>query len=167
MGWCSILLVDICNHIYFPFPPQLLVRDDVLIFWEISQGVLANSKYSQKLWLIDVDHCGLCGHLPTSFLPKFGHETLNCASIRYTGLVKIFPALPLCQKNWFCGKARLDNSYLLLRNIVSSWIHIGVKRISQACCLHHLKKLEKNCKTQLWDEKENRALFLDHPLAYC
>ena len=143
MGWCSILLVDICNHIYFPFPPQLLVRDDVLIFWEISQGVLANSKYSQKLWLIDVDHCGLCGHLPTSFLPKFGHETLNCASIRYTGLVKIFPALPLCQKNWFCGKARLDNSYLLLRNIVSSWIHIGVKRISQAWCLHHLKKLEK------------------------
>ena len=22
--------------------------------------------------------------------------------------------------------------------------------------------MEKNCKTQLWDEKQNRVLFLDH-----
>ena len=24
--------------------------------------------------------------------------------------------------------------------------------------------MERNCKTQLWDEKQNRALFLDHPV---
>ena len=26
--------------------------------------------------------------------------------------------------------------------------------------------MEKNCKTQLWDEKQNRVLFLDHTV-YC
>ena len=26
------------------------------------------------------------------------------------------------------------------------------------------EKYGKNCKTQLWDEKQNRALFLDHPV---
>ena len=34
-----------------------------------------------------------------------------------------------------------------------------IKRISHACCQHHLKNMEKNCKTQLWDGKQNRALF--------
>ena len=104
---------------------------------------------------------GICH---TSCLPKFGHQTLNCPSIRYIVPAKIFSALPLCQKNWFCGKVRLDDFYPLLRSIASSWIHIGVKRISQACCLHHLKNMEKNCKTQLWDEKQNRAFFLGHPV---
>ena len=58
------------------------------------------------------------------------------------------PALLLCQKNWFCGKVRLDCFYPLLRSIASSWIHIGVERISQACCVHHLKNIEKKNKTQ-------------------
>ena len=64
----------------------------------------------------------------------------------------------------FCGKVRLDDIYRLLRSKLSSWIHIGVKRISQACCLHHFKNIPKNCKTQLWDEKQNRAFFLGHPV---
>ena len=107
----------------------------------------------------------LLGICYTSCLPKFGHQPLNCPSIRYIVPAKIFSTLPLCQKNWFCGKGRLDNINRLLRSKSSSWIHIGVKRISQACRRHHQKNIEKNCKTQPWDEKQNRALFLDHPVS--
>ena len=99
----------------------------------------------------------------TCWLPKFGHQTLNCLSIRYIVPAKISPAFQLCQKNWFCGKVCLNDFYPLLRSKSSSWIHIGVKRISQACSLHHQKNMGKTCETQLWDEKQNRALFLDHP----
>ena len=77
-------------------------------------------------------------------LLHFLSQTLNCPSIRYIVPAKIYPALPLCQKNWFCGKVRLDDFYRLLRSKSSSWIYPGVKRISQACCLHHLKNMEKN-----------------------
>ena len=38
----------------------------------------------------------------------------------------------------------LDDFYRLLRGKSSSCINIGVKRISLACCLHHLKNMEKN-----------------------
>ena len=64
---------------------------------------------------------GICH---TSWLPKFGHQTLNCPSIRYIVPAKISPALPLCQ-NWFCGKVHLDDFYPLLRSIALSWIHTG------------------------------------------
>ena len=63
--------------------------------------------------------------------------------MRYIAPAKISPALPLCQKIWFCGKVCLDYFYRMLRSKSSSWIHIGVKRISQACCLHNLKNMEK------------------------
>ena len=95
----------------------------------------------------------------TSCLLKFGHQTLNCPSIRYIVPAKIFPALPLYQKNWFCGKVRFDDFYPLLRSTPSPWTHIGVKKISQACYLHHLKNMEKNWKTQLWDEKQIGYFF--------
>ena len=95
----------------------------------------------------------------TSCLLKFGHQTLNCPSIRYIVPAKIFPALPLYQKNWFCGKVRFDYFYPLLRSTPSPWTHIGVKKISQACYLHHLKNMEKNWKTQLWDEKQIGYFF--------
>ena len=85
----------------------------------------------------------LWGICYTSCLPKFGHQTLNCAPIRYIIPAKIFPPFPLCQKNWFFRKEHLGDFYPLLRSKSSSWIHIGVKRISQACCLHHLKNMEK------------------------
>ena len=70
MGWSSILLVDNCVHIYSPFPLQFLVRDGVVIFWGIPQSVPANSVYSQELWLSNVDHCCLCGHLPHFLSPE-------------------------------------------------------------------------------------------------
>ena len=101
---------------------------------------------------------GICH---TSCLPNFGRQMVNCPSIRHIVPAKIFPALSLCQKNWFCSKVCCEDFYPLLRSIASSWIHIAVKRISQVCCLDHLKNMEKDCKTQLWDEKQNRALFLD------
>ena len=103
---------------------------------------------------------GICH---TSCLPKFGHQMLHCLSIRYIVSAKIFSALLLCQKNWVYNKVHLNDFYPLLRSIAFSWIHIGVKRIPQSCCLHHLKNMEKYCKTQLWDEKQNRMLFLTTP----
>ena len=146
---------------------QFLVRDDVLIFWGIPQGVSANSEYSQKLcWTMSttVAFVSICH---TSCLPKFGHQTLNCPSIRYIFPAKISPALLLCQKNWLCCKVCLDDFYPLLRSIASSWIHIGVKRISPKLAVYTTWKIwKKNSKTQLWDEKQNRALFLGHPLWY-
>ena len=69
------------------------------------------------------------------------------------------PALLLCQKNWFCGKVRLNYFYPLLCSIASSWIHIGVKRISQACCVHHLKNMEKKFKTQFQISNFKRESF--------
>ena len=81
----------------------------------------------------------------TLFLPK---SFLHCLCVIRT--------------EWF----DLNDFYPLLRSIASSWIHIGVKRISQACFLHHLKNMEKNCNAQLWDEKQNRALFLDHRVSH-
>ena len=138
---------------------QFFVKDGVLIFWGNPHDVVVNSKYSQALCR-KMNNLGLCH---TSCLSKFGHQTLNCPSIRYIVPAKISPALPLYQKNWFSDKVRLDDFYPLLRSVASTWIHIGVKRISQACCLHHLKNMEKNCKTQFWDEKQNRVLFSGHP----
>ena len=69
MWWSSILLVDNCIHIYSPFPLQFLLRDGVLIFWLIPQGVPANSVYSEELRLSNVEHCGLCGNLPHFLSP--------------------------------------------------------------------------------------------------
>ena len=121
-------------------------------------GVPVNSEYSQELCRTtnDLGFVSIC-HLIRKLsicLPKFGHQTLSCPSIRYIFPAKIFPALPLCQKNWCGGKVRLDDFFPLLRSIASTWIHTGIKRISQACCLHHLKNMEKNCKTTLgWKTK--------------
>ena len=107
-------------------------------------NILRNYGWPLVLMLTTLAFVGICH---TSCLLKFGNQTFTCPSsccIRKTDFV-------------------VDDFYSLLCIITSSWIHIGVKRISQACCLHHLKNMEKNCKTQLWDEKQNRSLFLDLP----
>ena len=134
------------------------VGEGLLFFWGIPHGfpVILNilRNYAER-WTMSA-FVGICH---TSYLLKFGYQTLNCPSIRHIAPAKIFPALPLCQKNWFCSKVRVDDFYSLLLSIASSWIHIGVKRVSQACYLHLLKYMKKKCKTQLWDEKQNRALF--------
>ena len=64
-----------------------------------------------------------------------------------------------CQKKWFCGKVRFDDFYPLLRSIVSTWIHIGVKRISQACYLHLLKNMEKIVKRNFGMENKIGLFF--------
>ena len=102
---------------------QLFVKDGVLIFWGNPHDVVVNSEYSQELWR-KMNNLGLCH---TSCFSKFVHQTLNFPSIRYIVPAKISPALPLCQKNWFCGKLRLDDFYPLLRNVASTWMHIVSK----------------------------------------
>ena len=136
---------------------QFHVKKSVLIFWGNPQGVPVNSEYSQELCqMIMISAFASICH--TSSLPKFGHQTLNCPSMRYIVPAKIFPAL-LCQKNWFCGKVRLDYFYRLLRSIASTWIHIGVKRISQACCLNNQKNIEKIVKHNFEMKNKIRPFF--------
>ena len=134
------------------------VGEGLLFFWGIPHGfpvILNILRNCAERWTMSA-FVGIC-HTP--YLLKFGYQTLNCPSIRHIASAKIFPALSLCQKNWFCSKVRVDDFYSLLLSIASSWIHIGVKRVSQACYLHLLKYMKKKCKTQLWDEKQNRVLF--------
>ena len=138
---------------------QFHVRDGVLI----SGGFLKDFPQILNIfrnygWTISTT-VAFVGIYHTSCLPKFDYQRLNCPSIMYIVPAKVSPTLLLCQKNWFCGKVRLDDFYPLLCSIASSWIHISVKRIAQTYCLHHLKNMLKNCKTQPWDEKQNRALF--------
>ena len=117
-------------------------------------------------WLVGFERFEQCwslwplqGICYTPSLPKFGHQTLNFPSVSYIVPAKISPALPLCQKNWFCGKVRLDDFYRLLCSKSSSWTHIGVKRISQACCLHHLKNMEKTVKHNFGMKKTTGCFF--------
>ena len=65
--WITML---ISSQYSTSFLPQFLVRDGVLIFWGIPQGVPVNFEYSHELWLNDVDYCDLCGHLPHFLSPK-------------------------------------------------------------------------------------------------
>ena len=111
--------------------------------------------------LNDVGHCGLCWASAT--LPV----SRNLATKRW--IVFLSGTLSLTKSPLHCccvrtdGKVSFDDFCRLLRSKSSSWIHIGVKIITQPCCLHHRKNTEKICKRQLWDEKQNRA-FLDHPV---
>ena len=100
-------------------------------------------------------------HLPSEIWPpnvELSFHQVHCSCQNLSCIAAVSEELILWQ--------RRHDIYRLLRSKSSSWIHVGVKRISQACCLHHLKNIEKNCKTQPWDEKQNRALFLGHPVLY-
>ena len=88
----------------------------------------------------------LWGICHTSCLPKFGHQTLNCIIIRCTVPGKNHSCISAVSDELICGKVCLENFYPLLHSKSASWIHIGIKRISQACCLHHLKNMGKNVK---------------------
>ena len=88
-------------------------------------------------------------------------------TVAFVGHLLHFLCPETCHKNWFCCKVFLDDFYRLLHIKSSSWIHIGVKRISKACCLYHLKNIGKKCKRQLWDEKQNLALFCTTLYIHC
>ena len=102
--------------------------------------------------------------------PNFGRQEVWQMPTKTTVVnivpAKISPALPLYQKNWFCGKVRLDDFYLLLRSIASNCIHIGAKRISQACCLHHLKNMEKIVKHNFGMKNKIGDFFIPHCTLY-
>ena len=146
---------------------QFLVREGVLIFWGIPHGVPVNSEYSQELCRT-MNDVGLCGHLP-HFLPyeiwppniELSFYQVHCLCQNLSCIAAVSEELILRQSTprWF---------YRLLRSIASSWIHIDVKRISQACRLHHLKDIETKIvkhnfgmKNKIW-----RFLLLDGEYLY-
>ena len=115
--------------------PQNWFSRNASFLWEtacwVSGGFLMVYSYILNILRIFAERwtmSAFVGICHTSCLPKFGHQTLNCPCIRYIVPAKIFPALPLCDKNWFCGKVHVDNFYPLLLSMASSWIHIGVKK---------------------------------------
>ena len=72
---------------------------------------------------------------------------------------KISPALSLRQKKWFCGKVHRHDFHPVLNRIASSWIHISVKRISQGCCLYHLKNMGKKIVKHNFGMKNKTGCF--------
>ena len=105
----------------FPYKIQILQRqtdknkvERETFCEDVSQRIENDPGLLDLKDLNDVDHCGLCGASATP--PIFRNGPSNKAS----------PTLPLCQKNWFCDKVRLDDFYPLLRSKLSSWIHIAV-----------------------------------------
>ena len=81
--------------------------------------------------------------------------------VKYFAPVKVSSVLPLCQENQFPVKGDLTKFYPLVRRTLSSLILIGAKRIFQASCLHHLKRMKRYCKTHFWEEMQSRMLLLD------
>ena len=119
---------------------------------EISQRI---ENDPDLLDLNDVGHCGLWGVSAT--LPV----SQNLTTKRWIVLLPSTLPLPKSLLHCRCVK-RTDFVAKYASMIFCRLLHSKsscVKRISQACCLHNLKNMEKNCKTQLWDEKQNRALF--------
>ena len=136
------------------------------IFWGNPHGVPVNSEYSQELCrtMNDLD---LCEHLPHFLSFENWPPNVELSFHQVHCFCQNLSWIEQCQKNWFCGKLILclDDFYPLLRGgITSTLIQIGVKRISQACCLQNLKNMEKHCKIQLLDKKQNRVLYLGHPV---
>ena len=112
-----------------------------------------------------LERSDLCEHLPHFLSSENWPPNVELSFDQVHSSCENLSWNELCQKNWFCGKICFDDFYPLLRGgIASTLTQIGVKRISQACCLHNLKNMEKHCKTQLLDKKQNRVLYLGHLL---
>ena len=114
---------------------QFLERDNVLIFWGIPDCVPVHLNIFSNY----VKQC--------------------CPSIRYIFPAKIFPALLLCQKNWFWSKVLLDDFYPFLRSIASSWIHIGVKKFSRPAVCINWKIWKKIVKHNFGMKKKQGTFF--------
>ena len=76
----------------------------------------------------------------TLFLPK---SLLHCRCVRRTDFVAKGATI------------FINDFYLLLCSIASSWIHINLKK---SYCLH-LKNMKKHCEIQLWEENKIEHLF--------
>ena len=98
---------------------QFLVKDGVLIYWgnlhgvpvnsEIFSGIIRNDERSRFLWA-------------SATLPVFRSLSIKCWTVLPSGTM----FLPKSFLH-YCSKVCLDDFYLLLHSIVSTWIHIGVK----------------------------------------
>ena len=135
------------------------MKNGVLIIWTNPHGLPINCEYSQELCQT-MNDLGLCEHIPHFLSSEVWPPNVELSSHQVPA--KIFPAFSQFQKDWFCGKARLDGFYPLLRSIASTWVHIDVKRICQACCLHHLKNMEKIVKHNFGMKNKVRRFFLGH-----
>ena len=112
---------------------------------DVSQRTENDPRWLDLNDLNDVHHCGPCGASAPRNI-EFSFYQVHCPCQNLSRIAAVSEELILWQSH-------LNNFYQLLRSKSFSWIYIGVKRTSQACCLHHLKNMEKNCKTQLWNEK--------------
>ena len=124
---------------------QFLLKDSLLIFCGNPHGVAVNSEYFQELrWTRNT--LGLCEHLPhflsSEIWPpnvELSFHSVHCSYQHLSCIADVSEELILRQSmaRWFLSAAAWYSS---------TWIHIGVKRISQGCCLHHLKNM-----IQFWD----------------
>ena len=98
----------------------------------------------------------------TFCLLKFGHQTLNCPSIRYIvpPKPKILREFPLCQRNWFCGKVHVNDFYSLLRSRASIIGSILVSKETPRTAVCTTWKIwEKVIKHKFWMKSKLRRLF--------
>ena len=142
---------------------EFLVRDSMLIFWEIPQDVPPNSEYSQELRLNDVDHCGIFVCLPHFLSPRTWPPNIELSLYQ----------VPCSCQNLSCIATVLEELILwqsMPRWILSAAVYYGFQ-LDPYWCQKNLARLlstltekyRKNVKRKLWDEKQNRTLFLEHP----
>ena len=100
-----------------------------------------------KIWTM-LTNVTFVGHLLHFLPPKIWPPNVELSFYQVHSSCQNLSCIAAVSEELILWQRRHD-IYRLLRSKSSSWIHVGVKRISQACCLHHLKNIEKNCKTQL------------------
>ena len=131
----------------------------MLIFWGTSQSVpqilnvVGSFGWTRSTVVPFIGICYKCSVCPfscTFFLPKY---LLYCQKNR------------LCQKHWFSGKVGFNDFCPPLCTILSSLIHISDKESPRSAVYTTWKICQSVfCKTQFWEEIQNRALFLSHPV---
>ena len=170
-SWTSILRILHDDLELFPYKIQILQRqtdqnkgEQETFCGNISQRTENDPGLLDLNDLNNVNNCALWGAsdtLPVSrnlvskrwivllsctlFLPK---TLLYCCCVRRTDFVAKYASMIF---NRCCVVNRLVGSILMWKE-------------SPRPAVYTTWKVWKICKTQLWDEKQNRALFLDHPV---
>ena len=155
----------------FPYKIQILQRqtdqnkaEQETFYEDISQRI-ENDTGLLDLNDLNVDHFGLCGasatlavsrNLATKcwiallsgklFLPK---SLLHCCCVGRTDFVAKYTSMTFIS----CCIANRPVGSILVS-----------KEFPRPAAYTTWKIWKKTCKTQLWDEKQNRLLFLDHPV---
>ena len=159
---------------FFPYKILILPRqtdqnqaERETICEDITQRIENDSGLLDLNDLNDVGHCGFCGASAT--LPV----SRNLATKRWIVLLSGTLFLPKCLLHCCCVRrtdfvAKCTSMILIgccLANRPVGSILVS-KESSRSAVFTTWKIWKKNCKAQLWDEKQNRALFLDHPVYF-